>query len=171
MRVKTSREGALLCSTSRLVTYHCDGEHGDRSNGATGTRRGVEDMTATLMTTMTQPAPDWLRELYAARAHYEELFGWPVSVHVGQRQLVVALGQTLDAITMPAELAVRVQSQLGIAMLSGPVVAHPDGDRWTFLTQGATTMPGNIVEGLGDHEVKHAATGAYTVVPTDCGDG
>lgn len=97
--------------------------------------------------------------------------GWPVSVHVGQRQLVVALGQTLDAITMPAGLAARVQSQLGIAMLSGPVIAHPSGDRWTFLTQGATTMPGDIVDGLGDHEVKHAAAGAYTVVPTECGAG
>jgi hypothetical protein len=120
---------------------------------------------------MTQPAPDWLRELYAARAHYEELFGWPVSVHVGQRQLVVALGQSLDAITMPADLAEQVHGQLGIAMLSGPVIAHPDSSRWIFLTQGATTMPGEIVDGLGEYEVRHAATGAYSVVPTDCGDG
>jgi hypothetical protein len=121
---------------------------------------------------MTQPAPDWLRELYAARAHYEELHGWPVSVHVGQRQLVVALGQSLDAITMPAELASRVQEQLGIAMLSGPVVAHPDGSRWTFLTQGACAMRGgDIVDGLDGNEVRHAATGAYTVVPTVAGDG
>jgi hypothetical protein len=120
---------------------------------------------------MTQPAPEWLRELYAARAHYEELHGWPVSVHVGQRQLVVALGQSLDAITMPAELASRVQGQLGIAMLSGPVIAHPDNGRWTFLTQGATTMPEDIVTGLGDHDVRHAAAGAYTVVPTVAGDG
>jgi hypothetical protein len=115
---------------------------------------------------MTQPAPDWLKELYTARAHYEESFGWPVSVHVGQRQLVVALGHDLDAITMPADLAARVQGQLGIAMLSGPVIAQPDGRRWTFLTQGADTIKGEIVEGLGDHEVRHAATGAYTVVPT-----
>jgi hypothetical protein len=123
------------------------------------------------MTTMTQPAPEWLRELYAARAHYEELHGWPVSVHVGQRQLVVALGQSLDAITMPAGLAARVQGQLGIAMLSGPVIAHPDGDRWTFLTQGATTMPGDIVAGLDGNEVRHAAMGAYTVVPTAAAGG
>ncbi|GAB3883445.1 hypothetical protein GCM10029964_042800 [Kibdelosporangium lantanae] len=115
---------------------------------------------------MTQPAPEWLRELAAARAHYEELFGWPVSVQVGQRQLVVALGSALDAITMPAELGERVQGQLGIAMLSGPVIAHPDGTRWTFLTQGANTIPGDIVDGLGDHDVRHAATGSYTVVPT-----
>lgn len=128
-------------------------------------------MTASVMTTMTQPAPEWLRELAAARAHYEELFGWPVSVQVGQRQLVVALGSALDAITMPAELGERVQGQLGIAMLSGPVIAHPDGNRWTFLTQGANTIPGEIVDGLGDHDVRHAAAGSYTVVPTTIAAG
>jgi hypothetical protein len=120
---------------------------------------------------MTQPAPAWLRDLAAARAHYEELFGWPVSVQVGQRQLVVALGQVLDAITMPAALAAQVQGQLGIAMLSGPVIAHPDNGRWTFLTQGVATMTGDIVDGLGEHDVRHAAAGAYTVIPTECGDG
>jgi hypothetical protein len=120
---------------------------------------------------MTQPAPEWLRKLYAARAHYEELFGWPVSVQVGQRQLVVALGQALDAITMPADLGEKVQGQLGIAMLSGPVIAPSDGERWTFLTQGANTMPGEVVDGLGDHTVRHAAAGAYAVVPTEAGAG
>lgn len=120
---------------------------------------------------MTQPAPDWLRELVAARAHYEELFGWPVSVQIGQRQLVVALGHTLDAITMPASLGERVHGQLGIAMLTGPVIAHPDGANWTFLTQGANTMPGEIVDGLGNNEVHHSTSGEYTVVPTECGGG
>jgi hypothetical protein len=120
---------------------------------------------------MTQPAPAWLRDLAAARAHYEELFGWPVSVQVGQRQLVVALGQTLDAITMPAALASQVHGQLGIAMLSGPVIAHPDGGYWTFLTQGVTEMSGDIVCGLGEQNVRHAASGAYTVIPTECGNG
>jgi hypothetical protein len=123
------------------------------------------------MPTVTQPAPTWLRDLAAARAHYEELFGWPVSVQVGQRQLVVALGQVLDAITMPAPLAAQVHGQLSIAMLSGPVIAHPDGGHWTFLTQGATAMPEDIVDGLEEHDVRHAATGAYTVIPTECGNG
>lgn len=124
-----------------------------------------------VMTTMTQPAPAWLRDLAAARAHYEETFGWPVAVQVGQRQLAVALGQVLDAITMPAVLADQVNQQLGIAMLAGPVVAHPDGVRWTFLTQAATTMRGDTVDGLEGHDVRHVGAGAYTVVPTGSGDG
>jgi hypothetical protein len=122
------------------------------------------------MTTMTQPAPAWLRDLAAARAHYEETFGWPVAVQVGQRQLAVALGQTLDAITMPAGLAAQVHAQLGIAMLAGPVIVHPDGGRWTFLTQSATMMHGDV-DGLEGHEVRHAGAGAYTVIPTDAGNG
>ncbi|MCE7011425.1 hypothetical protein LWC34_52740 [Kibdelosporangium philippinense] len=123
------------------------------------------------MTTMTQPAPAWLRDLAASRAHYEETFGWPVAVQVGQRQLAVALGQVLDAITMPADLADQVNQQLGIAMLAGPVIAHEDSGRWTFLTQAATMMRGDIVEGLADHEVRHAGAGSYTVVPTESSDG
>ncbi|MBP2325435.1 hypothetical protein JOF56_005820 [Kibdelosporangium banguiense] len=123
------------------------------------------------MTTMTQPAPAWLRDLAAARAHYEELFGWPVAVQVGQRQLAVALGQTLDAITMPAALAEQVHAQLGIAMLAGPLIAHPDGGRWTFLTQAATMVSGDIVDGLEGQEVRHAGAGAYTVIPTEAGNG
>lgn len=123
------------------------------------------------MTTMTQPAPAWLRELAAARAHYEELFGWPVAVQVGQRQLAVALGHSMDAITMPATLAEQVHAQLGIALLAGPVIAHPDGGRWTFLTQSVTAARGDIVEGLEGQDVRHAGTGAYTVIPTEAGNG
>jgi hypothetical protein len=120
---------------------------------------------------MTQPAPVWLRDLAAARAHYEELFGWPVSVQVGQRRLAVALGHVLDAITMPAPLAEKVHAQLGIAMLAGPVIAHPDSGRWTFLTQAASTMRGDAVDGLAEHEVRHGGVGEYTVIPTDGADG
>jgi hypothetical protein len=123
------------------------------------------------MTTMTQPAPAWLRDLAAARAHYEELFGWPVAVQVGQRQLAVALGSTLDAITMPAELGAQVHAQLGIAMLAGPVIAHPDGGRWTFLTQAVPGTRGDIADGLAGQDVRHAGVGAYTVIPTDAGNG
>jgi len=42
---------------------------------------------------------------------------------------------------MRPELGERVQGQLGIAMLSGPVIAHPDGGRWTFLTRARTRCP------------------------------
>jgi hypothetical protein len=119
---------------------------------------------------LTQSAPEWLRDLAAARAHYEERFGWPVAVRVAERQLAVALGQVVDAIVMPAELAARVHGQLGIAMLAGPVIADPDGGRWTFLTQTASTMRGDIVDGLAAHEVRHATAGTYTVIPTEHAD-
>jgi hypothetical protein len=41
------------------------------------------------------PAPGWLRDLVDATAAYQELLGWPVSVRVGQRNLVVAVGRVL----------------------------------------------------------------------------
>jgi hypothetical protein len=61
---------------------------------------------------------------------------------------------------MPASLASQVQAQLGIAMLTGPVIANPDGTRWTFLTQPA---PPDLVIDLPG--VQHAGT--HTVIPTD----
>jgi len=92
-----------------------------------------------------------------------------VAVQVAERQLTVALGQVVDAITMPAELASRVHAQLGIAMLAGPVIAHPDG-HWTFLTQPATSAREDIVDGLAERDVRYAAPGTYALIPTELSD-
>ncbi|GGU44137.1 hypothetical protein [Lentzea flava] len=108
----------------------------------------------------TSASPQWLQDLATARTHYEERFGWPVSISIVERQLAMALGQAVDAITMPASLAMKVQAQLRIAMLAGPVTANPDGTCWTFLTQPA---PADLVTDLPD--VRHAGT--HAVIPTD----
>jgi hypothetical protein len=107
----------------------------------------------------TSALPQWLLDLATARTHYEERFGWPVSISVVERQLAVTLGQTLDAITMPAPLATKVHTQLGIAMLAGPVIANPEGTHWTFLTQ---LTPADLVTDLPD--VRRAGT--HAVIPT-----
>ncbi|MFI6096996.1 hypothetical protein ACIA8G_15650 [Lentzea sp. NPDC051213] len=107
----------------------------------------------------TSALPQWLLDLATARMHYEERFGWPVSISIHERHLAIALGRTLDAIVMPAPLATQVHTQLGIAMLSGPVIANPDGTLWTFLTQPAT--PGLAIDLPG---VQRAGT--HTVIPT-----
>jgi hypothetical protein len=113
----------------------------------------------------SQPAPEWLRDLMAARAHYEESLGWPMAVQITQRRLAVALGTVVDAITMPAALGTRVQAQLGIALLAGPVIGHTEGGRWTFLTQTVPPDRDDFAAGLAAHDVQHAGAGAYTVVP------
>jgi hypothetical protein len=111
------------------------------------------------------PAPEWLRDLVAARVYYEERFGWPVTIQVAERRLSVALGRVVDAITMPAGLAVQVHSGLGIALQTGPVIAHTEGGRWTFLTQ-----PGQLVDDLAEHDVRHSGAGTYTMLPVDEAD-
>src|SRR5688572_12365667 len=108
----------------------------------------------------TSVLPQWLQDLATARMHYDERFGWPVSISVVERRLAIALGQTLDAITMPALLASQVHAQLGIAMLTGPVIANPEGTHWTFLTQPA---PSDLTADVPD--VSHAGT--HMVIPTD----
>ncbi len=113
-----------------------------------------------------RPAPVWLRELAHGRAEYEELLGWPVSVQVGNRLLIVSIGQTVEAVTMPAGLGARVRAELGIAMLSGPVVADPDGVRWTFITKPLDHLRPNITADLSHLRVVVAPHGSHVTIPT-----
>jgi|tagenome__1003787_1003787.scaffolds.fasta_scaffold20972029_3 hypothetical protein len=115
-----------------------------------------------------RPAPDWLRDLMTARAHYEERYGWPVTVQIAEHRLAVGLGTALDAITMPAALGAQVQAQLGIAMLAGPVVGH--GAEWTFLTQPVAPMSPTFMVNLVTHGVRYAGAGAYTPLPSTPSD-
>jgi hypothetical protein len=115
------------------------------------------------------PAPDWLRELADARATYQELFGWPVSVQVGRRSLVVAVGPALTAVAMPADLGARVRAQLDISILSAPIVANPDGTRWTFLARPDLPVRSSVVEDLAASWVRVAPAGSYVVLPTTLG--
>lgn len=114
-----------------------------------------------------RPAPAWLRELAHGRDTYEELLGWPVSVQVGTRVLIVAIGQVLDAVTMPAGLAAQVRAELGIAMLSGPIATDPDGKRWTFLTKPLDRLRPNTAADLSHLRVDVAPHGSHVVLPTD----
>jgi hypothetical protein len=114
-----------------------------------------------------RPAPAWLRELAHGRDTYEELLGWPVSVQVGKRVLIVAIGQVLDAVTMPAALGAQVRAELGIAMLSGPIVADPDGKRWTFLTKPLDRLRPGTAADLSHERVEVVPHGGHIVLPTD----
>lgn len=120
----------------------------------------------------SRPAPDWLRELAAARARYEELLGWPVSVQVGQRNLVVEVGQVLVAIAMPAALGARVRAQLGISMVSAaPIIANPDGTRWTFLARSGSSIRPAVADSLAESGVHLAPWGSFVVIPTGLAGG
>ena len=114
-----------------------------------------------------RPAPAWLRELAHGRDTYEELLGWPVSVQVGKRVLIVAIGQALDAVSMPANLGAQVRAELSISLLSGPVVADPDGRRWTFLTKPLDRLRPTIAADLSHVRVEVAPHGGHIVLPTD----
>jgi hypothetical protein len=112
------------------------------------------------------PAPDWLRELARASAGYQELFGWPVSVQVGLRTLVVEIGQVLDAVIMPAALGSRVRAQLEMSMMSGPIIANGDGTRWTFLAKPESPMRSTVSRDLSKLKAQVAPAGSYVVIPT-----
>jgi hypothetical protein len=111
------------------------------------------------------PAPRWLRDLITARTQYEELLGWPVTVDMGPRRLVLAVGHVLDAVTMPEPLGASVLAELQITMLAGPVVADSDGPRWTFLTDLATASQPDISSDLHAHTVHLVPRSGHVIVP------
>jgi hypothetical protein len=115
------------------------------------------------------PAPAWLRELASARASYQELLGWPVSVQVGQRNLVVAIGEILHAIAMPAGLGARVAAQSRISILPAPVIANADGTRWTFLAKADRPIRASVADDLSAARVTFAPPGSYVVIPATMG--
>ncbi len=113
-----------------------------------------------------RPAPWWLRELAHGRAAYEEQLGWPVSVQVGDRVLIVAIGSSIAAMTMPAALGASVRSELCLAMQCGPVLTDPPGLKWTFLTRPPEVLRPGVTTDLARAQVTLAARGGHVVVPT-----
>lgn len=121
-----------------------------------------------MTTTVTPlPAPSWLRELSTARATYEELLGWPVSIQVSTRDLVAVVGATLGAIGMPARLGAQVRQELGFAMLCGPIVADPGGTFWTFVTRPVGLPRPDVADDLDAVRVHVAARGESVEIPCD----
>ncbi|HEV7648727.1 MAG TPA: hypothetical protein VGP26_11245 [Actinophytocola sp.] len=120
-----------------------------------------------MTTTITnRPAPWWLRELAHGRAAYEELLGWPVSVQVGNRVLIVSIGASIAALTMPADLGAAVRGELSVALQDGPVLTDPDGLKWTFLTRPAECLRPGVATELAKVRVDLAPRGGHVVVPT-----
>jgi hypothetical protein len=126
---------------------------------------GAEDMMTSPISML--PAPTWLRGLTDSRARYEELLGWPVSIQVGRRDLVLVVGGRIGAIGMPARLGVRVRQELGFAMLCGPVIADPGGGWWTFLTKPVGVLRADVAGDLAAVRVRVVPRGAYVEIPND----
>jgi len=124
---------------------------------------GTNIMTTTIT---NRPAPWWLRELAHGRAAYEELLGWPVSVQVGNRVLIVSISSSIAALTMPAALGAAVREELTVALQDGPVLTDPEGSRWTFLTRPAECLRPGVATELAKVQVNLAPRGGHVVVPT-----
>ncbi|MBB5155939.1 hypothetical protein [Saccharopolyspora phatthalungensis] len=122
-------------------------------------------MTTTTTPPATSTAPQWLRDLAAARTRYEELVGWPVTVEVQPRRLTVPVGEVLDALTMPAPLGHAVQSELRLMMLAGPVIAGPGHDWWTFLTEPTDASRPEVPAELHRWKLRPTPRGAHVILP------
>lgn len=123
-------------------------------------------MTVTTNPISAPTAQVWLRELAAARTAYEERLGWPVSLDVTARSLILGAGRIVDALTVPTPLAGLAQAELEVMMLAGPVIASPDGGSWTLLTDLATDVP-HVPPDLDAAGVHAVLRGEWLVLPPD----
>lgn len=114
---------------------------------------------------MAPVAPRCLHDLIATRAHCEERLGWPVTLEVKSRRLVVTVGEMLDAVTMPTLLGQKVLAELQITMLAGPVIAAAGGAWWTFLTAPAAVSRQGIPAELRARKVHLTPDGAQVIIP------
>lgn len=121
--------------------------------------------TATTHRTPSELSPD-LTQLTAARDHYRDQFGWPVSVDVHQQRLLVEVGEALDTVTVPASLGEKVHTELRIAMLAGPVIAESGGRWWTFLVQPDPALRPDLRVNLHRLKVYLTPSGADVIIPT-----
>lgn len=119
-------------------------------------------------TLISRTAPAWLSDLTKARNDYEELFGWPVALHVTARRLTIPVGQLFDAMSMPAALGASVQRQLRIMLQDGPVIVQQRTGWLTFLTGLSASIEPPLPADLDRAGVKLIARGGHVVLPTAC---
>ena len=141
-----------------------------------------------------RPAPAWLTELAHGRATYEELLGWPVSVQVGDRLLIVAIGQAVtlrliithspEAVSVPRAAIVDDAGQPIVFVQAGgesferrPVrvrFEQPAGTSWRVATQlipagDAFTYSAPNLQYLMDSPTEFSAFVLRTFTVTDQG--
>lgn len=80
------------------------------------------------MTTFTESTLD----RHCRRYREKDLL--PAAVDSAGRRILLHVGATHGAVTMPTELGERVLQRLRMSGTAGPVFAHPRARRWTFLT-------------------------------------
>ncbi len=65
---------------------------------------------------------------------YASVYHLPTTIDPYSKQIVMRVGGVAGAVTMPVRIGREVLAALRIRMLAGPVVEHPQGLRWTFIT-------------------------------------
>ncbi|WP_133116441.1 hypothetical protein [Amycolatopsis antarctica] len=72
--------------------------------------------------------------------YYWATCGLPAQLVDGNR-IALRLGGLLGAVTMPAALGRKVAPSLRVRAMPAPALAHPGGERWTFLSgPGSATL-------------------------------
>ncbi|EHR52378.1 hypothetical protein SacmaDRAFT_4185 [Saccharomonospora marina XMU15] len=72
--------------------------------------------------------------------YYWATCGLPAQLVEGNR-IALRLGGLLGAVTMPAALGRKVAPSLRVRAMPAPALAHPGGERWTFLSgPGSATL-------------------------------
>ncbi len=97
---------------------------------------------------------------------YRRDYHLPTTVDPVSRRILLPIGGLIGAITMPAELGRRVLAGLRVRMLTGPVVEHPQAQRWTFITGPGHTLAESVHAELLRLRASVAHPGDDVVLPS-----
>ncbi len=108
--------------------------------------------------------PDTTPEQRCAR--YRRDHHLPATVDPASRRILLPIGGLIGAITMPTALGHRVLAGLRVRMLTGPVIAHPHAQRWTFLIGPGHTLTETVHADLLQLQTSVAHPGDNVVLPS-----
>jgi hypothetical protein len=121
-------------------------------------------MTAVLRTQQTHSAARGDRVL--AR-YYRATFGWPVTAD--SAGVWLQLGDVIDMLAVPVELAIRVDNILAQSLLGAPLMKMPgQHEFWAFLTQPRTPLRESTWAEMIRLEIGWQAPGSALRLPPLC---
>lgn len=104
-------------------------------------------------------------DLAAEANFFLEHMGWPVSIDVTHKRLVVRTGDALDAFRIPRALAEPVALELSSSLMAGPVSRDDDDRWWTFITERRQRAKVELLHKLRAARVHATPPGGQLVVP------
>lgn len=107
----------------------------------------------------------WRGDLGSAARVFVDQLGWPVTIDAERRQLMLRVGDSVDVLVLPGELASTAAVELRLPGMNAPVSASPDSRWWAFYTALARRRSPEVPTDLRGARVHAIPRGGQHIVP------